>query len=501
MKTRKGLCVGLLVFTAAFIWAGAQKDAAPGGLLPISMTVRLFDQVPDMNNAYWKAYQEQAGVKLDVEWIPDGDYRTKLNLILSSNQVREVLVANNSNDLNNPGFINAVQSGAFWDLTPVLGDFSKYPNLKNNCAPDWQTTSRVLGKIYGIPQSVPRVQGAPIIRKDLVEKAGKKMPTTMTELLDVIEAVVKQNPNMIGIASKQDLFLQANGGLAAAFDNVRVYRNQEGGIVHPKLAPSFTEFVAWLREAYRRGLLSKEFAVMKPTQATELFQSGAAVLFLNESARWCYPFTQLLKQAGFANAEAQLVPPLEGKSGFYAVASGTGVIDSMFISKKVPQDKMLKIMDYFERTTTMGFYALTTYGVEGVHFNKDANGYRVMLPQRDKDMGSSAPWQVLPLAYYSYMKLDSTAAPEAYNIAERKLFDDYGYEKKGITDTFALLTSAKWAQVWPRFMQNWATKCAQAVVGDISMADFQSYVDSINNDPDVKAAYQEFAQMYKDMGL
>jgi putative aldouronate transport system substrate-binding protein len=323
----------------------------------------------------------------------------------------------------------------------------------------------------------------------------------MDELLDVIEAVVKQNPRMIGIASKQDMFLNANGWLAAAFDNVSIYRNAEGGIVHPKLAPSFTEFVSFLKKAYDRGLLSKEFAIMQPTQATELFQSGAAVLFLNESARWCYPFTQLLKQAGIADAEAQLVPPLEGKRGFYAVDGGTGVIDSMFISKKVPREKVLQILDYFERTTTQEFYDLTTYGIEGVHFNRDAGGYRVMTPQRDRDMGSSAPWQVLPLAYYSYMKLDSTAAPEAYNIAERKMFDEYGYEKKAVINTFSLLTSTKWAEVWPRYMQNWAARCAQAVVGDITMAEFQRYVDTINNDSEVKAAYQEFAKMYKDMGL
>jgi hypothetical protein len=35
----------------------------------------------------------------------------------------------------------------------------------------------------------------------------------------------------------------------------------------------------------------------------------------------------------------------------------------------------------------------------------------------------------------------------------------------------------------------------------MSVEDFRRYVDGINNDPDVKAAYQEFAAMYKDMGL
>jgi putative aldouronate transport system substrate-binding protein len=297
------------------------------------------------------------------------------------------------------------------------------------------------------------------------------------------------------------MFLENNGGLAAAFGNATPYFNSEGGLVHPKLSPSFTEFLAYLRKAYARGLLSKEFAVMKPTQATELFQSGTAVVFLNESIRWCYPFTQLLKQAGFPNAMAQIVPPLEGKPGIYACAAGSGVVASMFISKKVPETKMLQIMDYFERTTTDEFYELTTYGVEGIHFTRDTNGYRAITPQRDKDMGSSAPWQVLPLTYSPYMKLDSTAAPEQFNLNERKLFDSYNYEKISPMDTFTLLTSIKWAQVWPRYMQNWATSCARAVVGDITIEQHQQYVNTINNDPDMKAAYQEFAAMQKSLGL
>jgi putative aldouronate transport system substrate-binding protein len=39
----------------------------------------------------------------------------------------------------------------------------------------------------------------------------------------------------------------------------------------------------------------------------------------------------------------------------------------------------------------------------------------------------------------------------------------------------------------------------QAVVGEITMAEFQSYVDSINNDPQMKQAYKEFAVEYKTL--
>ena len=470
-------------------------DQANGKPLEIQMTVRLFDQVPDMNNTYWQEYQKRTNTKLNVEWIPDGDYKTKLNLVLASRQIPEVLVANASNNRDDPSFINAVQNGAFWDLTDVLGDFSNYPNLKNGVAPKAWDVNRIDGRIYGIPQSVPRVQGAPIIREDLVLAAGKEMPATMDELLEVVAAVREKNPNMVGIVSKQDLFLAANGGLAAAFGDYEPYYNEEGGLVFHKLTPAFTDFVAWLRKAYEKGILSQEFSVMKPTQATEMFQSGSAVVMINESGRWCYPFTQTLQKKDPA-AVAQLTPLLEGKAGCYAIDAGTGIVDSMFISKAVPEEKMLQILDYFERTTTEEFYNLTTYGVEGVHYNVE-KGAKVMTELRDLEMGSSAPWQVLPLLYNPFMKIDSTAAPDSYNQAQRELFEESGYVEKGVTNPFNIATSQKWINTWPKYSQEWAAKGVQAVTGQISMEEYQAYVEELNTKPEIKEAYQEFAASYQ----
>ena len=503
MKTRQAFVIMMIlaiIMIPATIWGGGARQASVAigdGLLPISMSVRLFDEVPDMNNPYWQYYQQKAGVRLDVEWIPEADYLTKLNLILSSGQMREVLIANPSRDYNSPSFISAVQNNAFWDLTPLLGDFSKYPNLRDNCAPDSWKTSRVLGKIYGVPQNVPQNSAGPMIRKDLVDKAGLPMPTTTDQLLDTVEVILRQNPNMVGIVSLQDMISQSDGGLGAAFGTTQPFFNPEGGLIHTKLTPAHAKFIDYLRGAYARNLISKEFAVMRLNQAMELFTSGSAVVLLNQSARWVYAYNQMVRDKGIPSAEIQILPAMEGERGFYSVPYNNGVVDLMCISKRVPEDKVLKILDYFERTTTMEFYDLTTYGIEGVHYNRNANGYKVVTPQRDKDLGSSAPWQVLPLFYYPFMKVDGTAAPEEFNIAQRKYVEDVGYLTKGKLDPFGLLTSAAWAQVWPRYSQDWLARAVQAVTGQVSMADYNSYLNTLNNNADMKAAYQEFAQAYR----
>lgn len=479
------LCLGLPI---------ALAESEPP--LEIRMTVRLFDQVPDMTNQYWTKYQEATNTKLDVEWIPDGDYATKLNLILASGELPEVLVANCSNNLNNSAFINAVQNGAFWDLTDILGDFSNYPNLRDNVAPNAWVTSRVLGRIYGIPQSVSTVSGSPIIRQDLLDDLGLSMPANMDEFITTLKKVVDANPGMIGLVSKQDVFINSDGGLAVAFGNNLPYYDEAGGLVYRKLAPSFTKFVSWMREAYEAGILSEEFAVMAPTQATELFSSGNAACLINESMRWCYPFSQTL-QTVKTGAIAQCIPPMLGSEGNYSVSAGTGVVDSMFISSKVPKEKVLKILEYFEKTTTQKFYDITTYGFEGIHYTLDASGYKVPTEQRNKDMGSSAPWQVLPLMYNRYMKTDSTAAPAEYNMKQREYINSWGFFEKGQVDPFAVATSETWISIWPRYVNDWASTAVKAVIGQITMEEYEAYVDNLNQNPEIKTAYQEFAKSYQ----
>lgn len=298
------------------------------------------------------------------------------------------------------------------------------------------------------------------------------------------------------MVSKQDVFLNSSGGLSNAFGTDKPTYNPEGGLIYSKLTPQFTEFVAWMKTLFADGILSKEFSVMKPTQATELYQSGKAASLINESMRWSYPFTQTLKKIK-PDAEAQSVAPLKGPGG-YAVGVGTGVVDQMFIAKTVPEAKVKQILDYFEKTTTLDYYNLTTYGVEGTHYNV-VNGYKVITPLRDKELGSSAPWQVLPLFYNKYMKMDSTAAPEEYNLAQEKLFESWGYFDKGMVDPFAVATSTTWVANWPKYQQEWASMAIKAVVGQISMEDYKAYVDKLNNNPEIKKAYLEFAQSYKDV--
>ncbi|MFH5183904.1 hypothetical protein ACHHV8_15400 [Paenibacillus sp. TAB 01] len=150
-----------------------------------------------------------------------------------------------------------------------------------------------------------------------------------------------------------------------------------------------------------------------------------------------------------------------------------------------------------EKTTTKEYYDLTVYGVEGIHYNK-VDGKIKLTEQRDKDLGSSAPWQVLALYYDKYMKTVSSAAPQEYNDAKIQYLDSIGYYDKGTLDPFAVINSDTFLTVWPKVQQEWISMGVKAIVGQITMDEYKAYVDKINNNPDFKKAYKEFAESYKE---
>ncbi|WP_240416038.1 extracellular solute-binding protein [Paenibacillus periandrae] len=508
-------CISLsmaLVFVAGCSASGGDATKKPGpatsqqaqsqGPLEIQMTLRLFEEAPNMDNPYWKEFMKRTNTKLNIEWVPDGDYNTKLNLILASGNIPEVLAIR---DLKHPPVVNAVKNGAFWDLTPFLGDFSKYPNLKNFSAPEAWVTSKILGKNYVVPKNRPQLSGAPKIRKDWLDKLGIPMPQTLDEYRSALKKIVSSDINgsgkkdIIGLVSKGSLFTSGINGVAGgfgdAFGTPKPTFNEEGGLIYETMTPQYVDLIAWLRDLYADGVLAKEFAVMKPTQATELFESGKAVSLINEAFRWDYPF-QTSIQKNQPGGIVDSVPPLKGPGG-YAIKASTGVEGGFLISKKVPEEKVRHILDFLEMTNSKEYYNFTVNGIVGIHYNL-VNGEVKLTEQHKKDVGSTSPWQPIALYYDKYGKIGSPAAPKEYNDAKIKQVESQGYFEKGKISPFAVISSVTWTATWPKFEQEWTSMSVKAVVGQISIDEYKAYIKKINDDPNIKKAYKEFAQDYKE---
>lgn len=472
----------------------AEKPQAPAEPLKLQMMVPSYAEVPNMNDEFWSEYQKRTNTKLDIQWVPSGDYDTKFDLILASGNLPEIVVGNS---LSKPTLMNAVKNGAFWDLTPFLGDFSSYPNLKAHAAPKAWDFLKVDGKYYGVPRNRTQIDPSLKIRKDWLDKLNLPVPQTLDEYTAALKQIVDSDPAgngknaTIGLINEGFLLASADRPILAAFGGFDPSYDSEGGMIHKFLTPSYTDLVDWTRQQYRDGVISKEFLSIKNTQAEQLFTTGRVASYLRNIWR-DYSFEQEIRKVQ-PDAEVISLPPLQGPKG-YAIWLQPGTLGAFYISKQVPEAKVKQILDYFESTMNDEYQELVYFGVEGVHYQL-VDGSKQLTDLGKKQITANVQ-QPLPLMFNDWAKVVNPAAPKAYNDA--KLQEVQVYAEKGKFDPFDVIFSTAWTSVWPKYENEWKSTVAKAVMGEISMDDYKAYIAKLNSMPEFKQAYREFAQKYKE---
>jgi putative aldouronate transport system substrate-binding protein len=467
----------------------AQAVPTTGKPLELQIFGGLYNEMPDMNNAYWTEYQKRLNVKLDANWVPSGDVITKLDLILASGDIPEIIAYPNQG--LTASMINAIRNGAFWDLTPLLGDLSQYPNLKNNTPPNWTKYLSIDGKIYGLPRSRSLIDNSINIRKDWLDKLGLAVPTTIDEYRNALKQIANGDPDgngkkdtmgLIGINEGASPFEAAFGAFAPNYDS-------DGGLIWHQLTNPYTDMVDWFRLLYQEGSMPKEFMAMKRTQMEEAIGTGKAATYIR-STRYQYDFEVQAKKVQ-PDAKIIALPPLKGPGG-YAADLSTGVNGGIFISKKVPEAKVKQMLKFFDETASQEMTDFGYSGVEGVHY-KMVNGEKVPTELSIKEVNTTSLGASV-LAYVKWGKVDNPGASKEYIADKRKQVADY--EKLGVYNIFTWLISDTWIKTWVKYSTEWESMMTKAIVGQISMDEYKAYVNKLNNSPEFKQAYKEFAKAY-----
>lgn len=488
---------GLLAISLLAGCSSGPSGGAEGGAesedgskpLTIKMFAGLYNEVPDMNNAYWTEWERRTNVKLDIEWVPSGDLNNKLDLLLASGDLPEVVAYQ---DNNRPTLVSAIKNGAFWDLTPFLGDLSEYPNLKNNLAKDALKYLTVDGKIYAVPRSRSRVDGGIKIRKDWLDRLNIPVPTTFDEYEAALKKIVESDMDGNGKNDTVGL-LYVNDPVAsfqAGFGVLDPTYNDEGGLVSPRLTKQYIDMVAWFRKLYAQGLMSKEYAVMKESQAEELFKTNRAASY-GRPIWWDHEWETAMKKSGQPDAKI-LNLHLKGPGGD-AIALETGVAGGFYISKKVPEAKVKQILDYFERTASQEITDFAYYGLPDIHHTV-VDGQKVLTEQGVKEVNTTSKGAGV-LAYAKWGKVISASGNKAYNDAKIKEVENF--DELGKIDPYRIISSDSWISTWPKHEPEFKSMVTKAIVGQIAMEELEAYVDKLNQLPEMRKAYLDMAAAYK----
>ena len=122
----------------------------------------------DVLNEYNENGAKETGVKLDVEWVSQGDYKEKLNLRM---------IGSENYDLVFDAPFNKLKNFAAYEMYTPLEDYLEsgaYPNLSKAFPEEIADANHYFGHLYGLPMMRTYGNGVNCVyyRKDLAKKYG-----------------------------------------------------------------------------------------------------------------------------------------------------------------------------------------------------------------------------------------------------------------------------------------------------------------------------------------
>ncbi|MFD0961041.1 extracellular solute-binding protein [Paenibacillus chungangensis] len=319
---------------------------------------RKFPEGMDANSNPYLDYIE-SNTNLDIEVVtpPKEGYQEKVNVMMASGDLPDMIYSNDSAWL-----ANMVKQKALKPLNEAIDKAGSH--LKAFIPEEAWKSVTFGGNIYAIPVINP-VPGNEImyIRKDWLDNVGMESPTTLEEYVDVMRAFAQNDPDQNGKDDTMGLIVGENLGLTAPITGAfGVQKGQwverDGKLVYSSTLPEMKQAIQFLAELYKEGLIDQEWALNKYATVTEKISSGKTGLF---SAMW-YDTRGPIKtsqqndpDAEWVSAEFPIGP--DGKQGTFgsSLIKGYNVVPTT--SKHA--DGVVKMLDYLidegHRDMVLGF--------------------------------------------------------------------------------------------------------------------------------------------------
>jgi len=339
-----------------------------------------------------QAIEKKLNIKIIPELVDVQQYKTKLNLKMSSSDIPDVVRIDFADD-----FQKYAQQGAFADLTNLINE-KDTPNILKEVPKDVFEQAKVGGKIYGIPY-----QGGPgagyrwnlVMRKDYLEKIGAQVPKTLDEYDSLLKKVKAEMPDVIPLGGYTAQIGQpkyANNSFDHIFGAFGVspgyFTEKDGKFSSCDIDPKMREALQYLQKMYAEGLIDKEFATIKEEQLRAKLYSGKLFSWMGWWSTANDYDTQVemneLKKSGKLTADGKLpnqadqpykyltlTGSLVGPDGKAVAPAGAPFSQMHAISAKTKDPKT--VLSIIENSLSPENQMLTIWGIEGEDY-KTENG-------------------------------------------------------------------------------------------------------------------------------
>ncbi|WP_135549714.1 extracellular solute-binding protein [Paenibacillus cymbidii] len=324
-----------------------------------------------------KVLEERTGYKVKYDMLPQENPNEKLNLLIASSEPYDTITTGGAS-MYKALYSDYAKRGALVDLGPLIDKYG--PNIKAAISQQSLDAVKVDGKIYAIPtQTLSNVASSLMIRQDWLDKLGLKAPTTTDELVTVLKAFKEKDP---GGNKEQNIPFTIAGNapivvnLAGAFGITNSWNDVNGKLLPRAYDTGYKDYILYMNDLFKQGLLDKEFAVNQGTTVNEKFTSGKAGVIAVDWSNVPSLTDALIKNN--PNAKMVYIPALKGPQGKLGLSQPTGFDRLTFIPKsaKHPEDAIKWIDAKLEKDT----FRLMTIGEENKHYTFKDGAYAPILP-------------------------------------------------------------------------------------------------------------------------
>ena len=400
----------VMLFSLVSVAGGeAAKDPnnAYGGLValddandPITFTIFVRDpgMEPAADNPVLKKITELTGVTIKFEFLV-GDLDTRLGVMMAGEEYPDAVFAGDAS-------MRLIDAGAF---IPLEDEIPKYANLNamyGGCIDNLKAEDGHAYELemYGVFRNNTVVNPSPIfecglgfyIQKAVLADAGYKIPHTLDEYFDMIEAYLAKNPEIDGVKTSGFEILcdgWRNWALLNPAQNLMGDANDGAMFVdYQTYEPSFYQdtdtaynLYKKLNEEFRKGVISAETLTMSYDQYISKLTTGAVLGFYDQN--WNFgQAMDLLKADGKFDRTYVSVPItnpgvrdgyIEGKNPDGSLPTGLNGIG--ITTKCKNPERLLKFYDWLLQRDVQDYIQ---WGEEGKDWVRTESGSKAFTDER-----------------------------------------------------------------------------------------------------------------------
>ncbi len=438
-------------------------------------------------NQTYIEWMERTGINLEFEHFHPDNQETNFTLIVASGDYPDVMsgVGNSYSS----GADAAIADGVFLDHTDLIEEYA--PNYWSIITSDqsvWDavTTSgnQIVG-FYSLYSSAMMNDSGTLIRQDFLDAVGMDMPTTTSELYDVLVAFRDQ----LGVTD--GLFIQADGTsefIMSAFGIGVGYYLDGDTVKYGPIQDEYKEYLTYLNQLYTEGLLYADFPFYgEQRMFTDrgMIGEGSVAIFASETA-------EMVSLADFSDDENFLLVAISSlvneETGIATITEGApsradDIRWSITTGCEDPE-LLVQMIDYLY---TEEGALLANYGIEGETFYYDDNGDPLLtdLVVNNPDGLDYRTAMFLNLMDTGPFMINENRGTQDYTEAQlvsRSVWNADTNDYSGVIPDKAALSQeeneelANYSADMETYMDEWVVKF---ITGDTSLDEFDTYIEGM----------------------